>query len=86
MLIFSQDMIKHIFGLICFVSITELSVSLYDCDFEVDTCSWMQGATDDFDWSRNNGPTGSSNTGPNGDHTTGKPQITSENVIDFLKK
>lgn len=43
------------------------------CDFEDDTCTWTnaRGTVDDFDWTRQNGETGSSNTGPNNDHTQG---------------
>ena len=41
------------------------------CDFEDDTCTWsnIRGAYDDFDWTRQNGNTGSFNTGPKNDHT-----------------
>ncbi|XP_069102235.1 MAM domain-containing protein 2-like [Argopecten irradians] len=41
------------------------------CDFEKDTCSWVQDTTDNFDWTLNSGSTPSLDTGPNGDHTTG---------------
>lgn len=42
------------------------------CDFEKDTCNWYQDQSDDFDWTRSAGSTGSSATGPGTDHTTGK--------------
>ncbi|XP_057298293.1 MAM and LDL-receptor class A domain-containing protein 2-like isoform X2 [Hydractinia symbiolongicarpus] len=41
------------------------------CDFEKDTCNWYQDQSDDFDWTRSAGSTGSSATGPGTDHTTG---------------
>ncbi|XP_077978860.1 MAM and LDL-receptor class A domain-containing protein 1-like [Glandiceps talaboti] len=42
-----------------------------NCDFESGTCDWSQVATDDFDWTRWTGETGSAGTGPSADHTTG---------------
>ncbi|VDI72121.1 Hypothetical predicted protein [Mytilus galloprovincialis] len=41
------------------------------CNFEQGICQWHQLNTDDFDWTRLSGPTGSTATGPNNDHTTG---------------
>ncbi|KAG8136358.1 hypothetical protein E2320_009309 [Naja naja] len=41
------------------------------CTFEKDFCSWNQSSADNFDWSRNKGPTPSPDTGPLYDHTTG---------------
>ncbi|XP_071956928.1 MAM and LDL-receptor class A domain-containing protein 1-like [Antedon mediterranea] len=41
------------------------------CDFELDSCGWTQDKTDDFDWTRKKGTTGSANTGPSFDHTLG---------------
>nr|XP_054757010.1 MAM and LDL-receptor class A domain-containing protein 2-like [Lytechinus pictus] len=41
------------------------------CDFELDFCGWTQDQTDEFDWTRDAGGTGSSNTGPSYDHSTG---------------
>ncbi|XP_048583250.1 uncharacterized protein LOC116612520 [Nematostella vectensis] len=44
-----------------------------DCNFDRDFCNWTnEQGTDDFDWSRNKGPTPSDNTGPSADHTSGK--------------
>ncbi|XP_071839703.1 MAM and LDL-receptor class A domain-containing protein 2-like [Apostichopus japonicus] len=40
------------------------------CDFETDLCNWEQSTTDNFDWRRRAGSTGSSGTGPSRDHTT----------------
>ncbi|WAR02785.1 MLRP2-like protein [Mya arenaria] len=40
------------------------------CDFEADTCSWVQDQSDQFDWQRQRNGTQSSNTGPSVDHTT----------------
>ncbi|XP_041467552.1 MAM and LDL-receptor class A domain-containing protein 1-like [Lytechinus variegatus] len=46
--------------------------SLTECDFEnPDICGyWQENVTDDLDWYRNRGPTGS-NTGPSNDNTYG---------------
>ena len=43
----------------------------FQCDFDTNICGWIQDRSDDFDWKRQSGQTGSSNTGPNTDHTTG---------------
>ena len=40
------------------------------CDFELGFCTWIQDHTDDFDWTRDNDGTPSSDTGPSIDHTT----------------
>ncbi|KAK7488814.1 hypothetical protein BaRGS_00019949, partial [Batillaria attramentaria] len=43
-----------------------------DCDFESpNICGYQQMKGDQFDWSRNRGPTGTANTGPAADHTSG---------------
>ncbi|XP_074655362.1 uncharacterized protein LOC141908954 [Tubulanus polymorphus] len=42
-----------------------------ECNFDDDTCGWVQDSTDDFDWSVNTGPTSTDNTGPTADHTKG---------------
>ena len=42
-----------------------------NCDFEDDTCAWVQAQDDDFDWVHFRGSTSSGATGPTGDHTTG---------------
>jgi len=39
-------------------------------NFELGLDRWKQSTTDDFDWSRSKGKTGSANTGPTVDHTT----------------
>lgn len=41
------------------------------CNFEKDFCGWTNSVTDQFDWIRNKGATGSSGTGPTNDHTLG---------------
>ena len=42
---------------------------LEDCDFENGLCpGWYQFHTDDFDWTRLSGPTGSYRTGPSSGH------------------
>uniref|UniRef100_A0A8C5KA78 MAM and LDL receptor class A domain containing 1 n=1 Tax=Jaculus jaculus TaxID=51337 RepID=A0A8C5KA78_JACJA len=41
------------------------------CDFENGICNWEQGTEDDFDWTRNQGPTSTLNTGPMKDNTLG---------------
>ncbi|XP_033751988.1 MAM and LDL-receptor class A domain-containing protein 1-like [Pecten maximus] len=43
----------------------------YVCDFETNLCAWTQDKTDNFDWTRQHGPTISANTGPATDHTKG---------------
>ena len=40
----------------------------FNCDFEAGTCGWTQSADDEHDWTRNEGPTGTSKTGPMGGH------------------
>ncbi|XP_054550654.1 MAM and LDL-receptor class A domain-containing protein 1 [Talpa occidentalis] len=41
------------------------------CNFENGICNWEQDTKDDFDWTRNQGPTLTLNTGPMKDHTLG---------------
>lgn len=41
------------------------------CDFENGICNWEQDTEDDFDWTRNQGPTSTLNTGPMKDNTLG---------------
>ncbi|XP_016068757.1 PREDICTED: MAM and LDL-receptor class A domain-containing protein 1-like [Miniopterus natalensis] len=41
------------------------------CNFENGICNWEQDTEDDFDWTRNQGPTSTLNTGPMKDHTLG---------------
>ncbi|KAJ8048131.1 MAM and LDL-receptor class A domain-containing protein 1 [Holothuria leucospilota] len=41
------------------------------CDFESGWCDWTNLNDDEFDWTRNNGGTGTSGTGPGNDHTLG---------------
>uniref|UniRef100_A0A8B7TQJ1 MAM and LDL-receptor class A domain-containing protein 1-like n=1 Tax=Castor canadensis TaxID=51338 RepID=A0A8B7TQJ1_CASCN len=41
------------------------------CNFESGLCNWEQGTEDDFDWTRNQGPTSTLNTGPMKDNTLG---------------
>ncbi|XP_037693308.1 MAM and LDL-receptor class A domain-containing protein 1 [Choloepus didactylus] len=41
------------------------------CDFESGLCNWEQDTEDDFDWTRNQGPTSTLHTGPMKDHTQG---------------
>ncbi|XP_066300036.1 MAM and LDL-receptor class A domain-containing protein 1-like [Branchiostoma lanceolatum] len=53
---------------------TGIVQSQYDCNFQVDLCSWTQYTGDEFDWTRAQGPTGSSQTGPTVDHTVGTDQ------------
>ncbi|XP_070567019.1 MAM and LDL-receptor class A domain-containing protein 2-like [Ptychodera flava] len=52
---------------------TALAV-IYDCDFEVDYCTWTQDPNNDLDWLRNKGDTPSDDSGPTFDHTTGTDQ------------
>ncbi|XP_007934543.1 MAM and LDL-receptor class A domain-containing protein 1 [Orycteropus afer afer] len=41
------------------------------CNFENGICNWEQDTEDDFDWTRNQGPTSTLNTGPMKDNTVG---------------
>ncbi|XP_038052723.1 MAM and LDL-receptor class A domain-containing protein 1-like [Patiria miniata] len=41
------------------------------CDFERDTCTWINSQADVFDWVRLNSDTASQYTGPSSDHTCG---------------
>ncbi|KAM9230178.1 MAM and LDL-receptor class A domain-containing protein 1 [Dugong dugon] len=41
------------------------------CNFENGICNWEQDTEDDFDWTRNQGPTSTLNTGPMKDNTMG---------------
>ncbi|XP_019632083.1 PREDICTED: MAM and LDL-receptor class A domain-containing protein 2-like [Branchiostoma belcheri] len=50
---------------------TSATTGTFDCDFDTDTCGWIQATDDEFDWTRQNGGTGSQNTGPTTDHTSG---------------
>ncbi|ESO97870.1 hypothetical protein LOTGIDRAFT_152977 [Lottia gigantea] len=43
-----------------------------NCNFDHDLCGWSQDKTDQFDWVRHSGKTGTFGTGPSGDHTNGK--------------
>ncbi|GFR70364.1 MAM and LDL-receptor class A domain-containing protein 1 [Elysia marginata] len=53
---------------------TTLPATPFDCNFEDNLCGWSQDKGDQFDWTRAQGPTGSSNTGPLVDHTKGTNQ------------
>ena len=55
----------------------------YDCNFEQGFCQWTQSVTDNFNWTRVQGPTGSSLTGPTNDHTTGSSKYTDFKMEDF---
>ncbi|XP_033104873.1 MAM and LDL-receptor class A domain-containing protein 2-like [Anneissia japonica] len=41
----------------------------HQCNFESNMCDWEQLTSDEFDWTRHQGSTGSSSTGPDRDHT-----------------
>ena len=64
-----------------FNMVVTVSVSSFDCDFDVNMCTWSQSVTEYFDWSRNTGSTNSYNTGPNEDHTTGKNELSREKIF-----
>lgn len=48
-----------------------ISAPELQCDFEHGICNWEQDTEDDFDWTRNQGPTSTLNTGPMKDNTLG---------------
>jgi len=48
-----------------------LAPGLFQCNFDTDICGWAQSKSDNFDWKRQSGKTGSVNTGPDSDHTSG---------------
>lgn len=48
-----------------------ISAPELQCDFENGICNWEQDTEDDFDWTRNQGPTSTLNTGPMKDNTLG---------------
>ena len=50
----------------------------YDCNFESGICKFTQARDDNFDWTRTQGPTGSSSTGPTNDHTLGTGMLVTE--------
>ncbi|XP_035827615.1 MAM and LDL-receptor class A domain-containing protein 1 [Aplysia californica] len=47
------------------------SKSQWDCNFESGLCNWTQLHSDDFDWTRAQGPQGTNLTGPTKDHSRG---------------
>lgn len=47
----------------------------FDCNFEVDFCSWTQDSTDKFNWTRLSGASVSTGTGPSSDHTLGTGKV-----------
>ena len=50
----------------------ETSCKNVRCNFDAGLCNWKNvNGEDDFDWTRNQGSTGSYGTGPSTDHTTG---------------
>lgn len=51
------------------VSMATAPPSQANCHFDSGFCGWKQDKTDNFDWSRQKGPTSSLNTGPTSDHT-----------------
>lgn len=53
------------------LSLPFVAPTQYDCNFESGLCMWTQAINDQFNWTRAQGPTGSSLTGPTNDHTLG---------------
>ncbi|XP_071503080.1 MAM and LDL-receptor class A domain-containing protein 1-like [Diadema antillarum] len=64
-------MATNLLALLLLLTVSHCWSSNVDCDFESGLCGWLQLTDDDFNWTRENGGTPSSNTGPSGDHTTG---------------
>ncbi len=58
------------------------------CTFDGILCLWEQDTTDDFDWTRYKGATGSGNTGPGWDHTSknGKRLVRRRKIFHTLIK
>lgn len=54
---------------------------MYDCNFEQNFCKWAQSPDDNFDWTRSQGPTGTTSTGPTNDHTTGTCKLDISTII-----
>lgn len=42
------------------------------CTFDDDLCGWVNEKGDEFDWTRQQGETRTSDTGPESDHTSGR--------------
>ena len=57
--------------------------SSYDCSFEQGLCTWTQDMTDDFNWTRSQGPTGTMMTGPIIDHTLGTGKLNTHEEVGF---
>eukprot|EP00794_Sanderia_malayensis_P017044 gene17044-18759_t len=51
--------------------VTTPAPSPWDCTFDGGLCQFTNSQSDDFDWRRNRGGTGSTGTGPANDHTQG---------------
>lgn len=67
--------------MICFVLDPE---NVDQCDFEDgEFCGWTQESNDNFDWTRQSGPTNTGNTGPDFDHTLG-PKISNGTATSRL--
>nr|XP_054756445.1 MAM and LDL-receptor class A domain-containing protein 1-like [Lytechinus pictus] len=69
------------FCVVCALLVSSLIFSLpehvlggFSCNFELDMCSYSQDQGDDFDWTRFQGSTETSDTGPDVDHTHGTTQ------------
>ena len=58
--------------------------SSYDCSFEQGLCTWTQDMTDDFNWTRSQGPTGTMMTGPIIDHTLGTGKLNRHEQLGFF--
>ena len=70
-----------------FVSTASLPKALPVCSFnDMSMCGWKQSELDDdFDWTRNSGPTPSSYTGPNSAHDSSQGMFLSEILCNIRK-
>jgi hypothetical protein len=60
--------------------------SQLSCYFEDSDCGYTNSQANDFNWTRNSGPTSSRSTGPHADHTYGTKLGNVKRTKDYIKK